>query len=62
MSRSELVEGMESSVSSDVSFITSLCNASEVQQEVEVDGAAFNSVWLSTSGLDDGITGKWGEN
>ena len=50
---------MESKVSSVVSLITSLCKASDEQREVEVDGGVvFGSVVLSTSGFEDGTTGR----
>ena len=50
---------MESKVSSVVSLITSLCKASDEQREVEVDGGVvFCSVVLSTSGFEDGTTGR----
>ena len=53
------MEGRESKVSSVVSLITSLCKASDEHTEVEVEGGVVCcSVVLSTSGFEDGITGR----
>ena len=53
------MEGRESKVSSVVSLITSLCKASDEHTEVEVEGRVVCcSVVLSTSGFEDGTTGR----
>ena len=58
-SSSEFVESRESKLPCVVSLITSLCKASDEHTEVEVEGGVIScSVLLSTSGLEDGTTGK----
>ena len=53
------MEGRESKVSSVVSLITSLCKASDEHTEVKVEGGVVCcSVVLSTSGFEDGTTGR----